>query len=93
VLCVVVPVAAYVLGIFLLYAWLTRSYDRFHLWLIAGTAALLVAPLLLAGAGVSMAWCLVVLSLSPWVTVVGYELRGHRHNAEVLAGLPEGHIA
>jgi hypothetical protein len=35
-----------------------------------------------------MAWCLVVLSLSPWVTVVGYELRGHRHNADVLAALP-----
>ena len=38
-------------------------------------------------AGLSMAWCLVVLSLAPWVTVAGYELRGHRHNAEVLAAL------
>jgi hypothetical protein len=34
-----------------------------------------------------MAWCLLVLSLTPWVTVVGYELRGYRHNAEVLAQL------
>jgi low temperature requirement protein LtrA len=88
VLCVVVPVAVYVFGIFVLYAYLTRSYDRFHFWLIAGTAVLLVAPLPLASSGVGMAWCLVVLSLSPWVTVVGYELRGHRHNAEVLASLP-----
>jgi hypothetical protein len=29
-----------------------------------------------------------VLALTPWVTVVGYETVGHRHNAEVLAALP-----
>jgi hypothetical protein len=29
-----------------------------------------------------------VLALAPWVTVVGYEAVGHRHNAEVLASLP-----
>jgi low temperature requirement protein LtrA len=88
VLCVVVPVAVYVLGIFAVYAFLTRSYDPLHLWLLAGSAVLLAAPVPLAGAGVSMPWCLVVLSLSPWVTVIGYELRGHRHNAEVIAALP-----
>jgi low temperature requirement protein LtrA len=89
VLCVVVPVAVYVLGIFAVYAYLTRTYDPFHLWLIAGSAVLLAAPLPLAAGGVSMPWCLVVLSLSPWVTVVGYELRGHRHNEEVIAALPQ----
>jgi low temperature requirement protein LtrA len=89
VLCVVVPVATYVLGIFALYAFLTRTYDPFHLWLIAGTAVLLVAPLPMAASGISMPWCLVVLSLSPWVTVVGYELHGHRHNAAVIAALPQ----
>ena len=31
-----------------------------------------------------MAWCLLVLALTPWVTVVGYELRGHEHNARML---------
>ena len=41
----------------------------------------------LAVAGVSLAVCLLVLALGPWVTVVGYELRGHRHNEEVLAAL------
>jgi low temperature requirement protein LtrA len=93
VLCVVVPVAVYVIGIFVLYAFLTRTLDGFHLWLLAGSTALLVAPLPLAAGGVSMAWCLIVLSLSPWVTVVGYELRGHRHNAEVIAALPDPHTA
>jgi hypothetical protein len=89
VLTTVVPVAVYVVGIFVLYAFLTRTLDRFQLWLLAGSVALLVAPLVLAGAGVGMAWCLLVLALSPWVTVVGYELRGHEHNARVLAALPE----
>jgi hypothetical protein len=28
-----------------------------------------------------------VLALSPWVIVVGYELRGHAHNARVLEQL------
>jgi low temperature requirement protein LtrA len=87
VLCVVVPVAVYAVGIFLLYAVLTRTLDRFHLLLMAATTVPLAAPLAMAAAGASMPWCLLVLSLSPWVTVVGYELHGHRHNARVLEQL------
>jgi len=44
--------------------------------LLAGTAVLLLAPVLLAGAGVSMVVCLVVLMFVPVVTVVGYETAG-----------------
>ena len=40
-----------------------------------------------AVADVSIEWCLLVLSLAPWVVVVGYELVGHRHNARMLAEL------
>jgi hypothetical protein len=36
---------------------------------------------------VPFAWCLLVLALVPWVTVVGYEAVGHRHNERVLAEL------
>ena len=36
-----------------------------------------------------MAWCLIVLMLAPFVTVVGYELLGHAHNAQVLERLTE----
>jgi hypothetical protein len=43
----------------------------------------------LSAAGVSVTVTLLVLALAPWVTVVGYEAVGHRHNAEVLASLPE----
>lgn len=34
-----------------------------------------------------MVRCIGVLALTPWVTVLGYAARGHRHNAEVLARL------
>jgi low temperature requirement protein LtrA len=89
VLTVAVPVAAYVLGIFLLYAALTRSFDPFHLLLIAGSAAVVVASVVMARSGVSMEWCIAVLALTPWVTVLGYETVGHRHNEQVLAALQE----
>ncbi len=87
VLTVAVPVAVYLLLVFGLYSTLTRSVDPFHLILVAVSAALIVASLLLASAGLSMQWSIAVLALAPWVTVIGYEVTGHRHNAEVLARL------
>jgi len=88
-LAVAVPVAAYAACLYLLYAQITRTLDPFHVALIIGTAVLLAIPVLLAAAGIDMVWCLAVLALSPWVTVVGYETVGHRHNAEVLAAIEE----
>ena len=84
---VAIPTAIFVAEVYWLYSTLTRSLDPFHVALIAGSAAVLVASVALAAGGATMAWCLLVLSLTPWVTVVGYELRGYRHNAEVLAQL------
>ncbi len=82
-----IPVAIYVLAIFALYTYLLGTVDRFHFLLVALSVGLLGAALAMAAGGVSIEWCLLVLSLVPWVTVVGYELVGHRHNAEVLADL------
>jgi len=87
VLTVAVPLAIYIVGIFVMYAALTRSFDPFHLLLLAGSAALVVAPVVMAEAGVALEWCLAVLALAPWVTVAGYEARGHVHNERVLATL------
>ena len=39
----------------------------------------------MAAAGDAVVWCLLVLALTPWVTVVGYETVGHRHGDRVLA--------
>ena len=87
VLTVVTPLAAFIAGFYLMYSALTRSFDPFHLVLVIGSAVFLALPVLLAEAGVSLEWCLAVSALAPWVTVVGYEAVGHRHNAEVMARL------
>jgi low temperature requirement protein LtrA len=84
-----IPVAIYVVGLFLLYAYLTQATDPFHFLLMGMSAAVLGAAVAMAAAGVSIEWCLLVLSLVPWITVVGYELVGHRHNAQVLAELDD----
>ena len=87
VLAVAVPLAAYVLLLYLLYAQITRTADPFHLLLIAFSAAVIGASVAMSAAGVNLVWCLLVLALTPWVTVVGYETVGHRHNERVLDSL------
>jgi len=79
------PVTLYVVCIYALYSLLTREIDPFHLWLLAGSAVWIVASVVMAAADVSIAACLLVLMLAPAVTVVGYELVGHRHKAAMLA--------
>ncbi|MFC5730367.1 MULTISPECIES: low temperature requirement protein A [Nocardioides] len=87
VLTVAIPLACYVMALYVFYAVISRSADPFHLLLIALSIAFLVAPVVMAAADINMVWCLLVLSLTPWVTVVGYETVGYRHNAAVLEGL------
>jgi energy-coupling factor transporter ATP-binding protein EcfA2 len=89
VLSVAIPVAVYGVMLYGLYAVLMRTRDALQVALGAGTLALLGASVGLAAAGVGMPVCLVVLALAPVVTVVGYETVGHRHNAQVIAGLAE----
>jgi low temperature requirement protein LtrA len=78
-LTVVVPVAIYTATIYFMYAVSMRAADAFHLWLIAGTAVMLVAAVLLVSAGLSLSLGLVLVALAPLVTVVGYETVGHKH--------------
>jgi low temperature requirement protein LtrA len=77
VLSVAVPVAAYVVSVFVLYRLLVPGLSLFHLGLVAGTLAVLAAAVGLAGAGVSTPVCLVVTALAPVVAVVGWETVGH----------------
>ena len=64
---------------------MVRTVDAFHVLLLVLTAVVLGVAVWLAAAGISMANCLLVVTLAPVVTVVGYELLGHRHAAEALA--------
>jgi low temperature requirement protein LtrA len=90
VLTVAIPVALYVVAIYALSFGLTRTpgltgtADPFHLVLIAGSALVVGASVVLAFSGAPLIWCLLVLALTPWVSVVGYETVGHRHGDRVL---------
>jgi low temperature requirement protein LtrA len=73
VLAVAVPLAAYVLVLHLLHGALIRSADARRLGVVAASAALVVVAVVLAAAGLGTVWCLAVLAVVPWVTVVGQE--------------------
>jgi low temperature requirement protein LtrA len=87
VLSVVIPVAIFVLALYVLYSVIFRTADGIHLWLVTGTALLLLASVLLAAAGAGVPASLLVVALAPVVTIVGYETVGHRHMAEALRRL------
>ncbi len=87
VLSVVLPFALYVATFYALYSVLLRTFDPFHLGLLAATATALAAAVVLAAAGVDMVACLLVVAVAPVITIVGYETVGHRHIAAVLERL------
>ena len=80
----VVPVAVFFVALFGIYSYLAGEFDPFHIGLFVGTLAVLVAAVGLAAAGASLGTCLIVITLAPAVVVVGYELVGHRHQADML---------
>jgi low temperature requirement protein LtrA len=92
ILSVAIPVAAYVFLYYGLYSLLMGAFDPFHVALLAGTAGVVALSVLLAAAGASTALCLVVLMCAPVVTVVGYEVLGHRHMARALERLWTGGV-
>jgi low temperature requirement protein LtrA len=85
VLSVALPVGVYILSIYVMYILMVRTLDAFHVLLVALTAVVLGVAVWLAAAGISMANCLLVVTLAPVVTVVGFELLGHRHAADAIA--------
>ena len=84
VLSVAIPVSLFLASIYAVYAYLVEEFDRFHLWLIGGSALVVALAITAASIGVSMPVCLLILMLAPLVTIFGYETRGHRHQAEAL---------
>jgi low temperature requirement protein LtrA len=81
VLCVAIPVLIFCVAYFVLYSILFRAVDAFHAWLALGMVLFLAAGVAFAAAGVPLGWCLLVVTLPPFVVVVGYETAGYRHVA------------
>ena len=84
VLTVAMPVTVFLGLIYALYYYLVRRLDPFHLILLGATAAVVAVAVLASLSGIGMATCLVIVMLAPAVTVVGYEVRGYRHQAAAL---------
>jgi low temperature requirement protein LtrA len=84
---IVIPVGVYLGLIYALYAYLVRSFEPLQLVLLAATASVIVLPIGLAYRGISMTTCLLVLMTAPMMTVVGYELVGHRLQDKALKRL------
>ncbi len=86
-LSMALPVTAFILIFFAIARWMLPGRDRFHGVLIAASLTVIVAAVVLAWTSVPLGVSLTMLMLAPWITVLGYELRGHRHVDEVLAHL------
>ena len=82
VLSVAVPVGLFLVSVIAVYSLLVGELDRFHIWVVLGTVAVLAVAVLLAAGGVGMPVCLLVVAASLLVPVVGYETVGHRHMVE-----------
>jgi low temperature requirement protein LtrA len=89
VLATAIPVGIATLVYFALYSSLIRGFDPFHLALLLGTFLVLAAAVFLAANGVSLGWSLIVVTLAPVVSIVGFESVGHRHMATALARIPD----
>lgn len=87
VLALVLPVGLFLLTVYLLHTLLLSAPDPFHLLLILLTLLVLGLAAGLAAAGASIPTCLLVLTLAPFVTVIGFETVGHRHQRRMLAEL------
>jgi low temperature requirement protein LtrA len=79
VLSVAIPVGVYIGLIYVLYGLMVGAWDALHVLLAVLTAGALAAAVVAAAAGVPMTACLLIVTLAPVVTVVGFEVIGHRH--------------
>lgn len=87
---VAIPVIVLLLAFFALYSLLIGAFDPFHVLLMGGALAILVASVLAAAAGAPLALWLSLVVAAPVVVIVGYETIGHRHQAARLAELLDG---
>lgn len=68
--------------------WITHQLlpgrDRFHTLLLTASGLVIAAGVGLALVGAPLGVCVIVLMVVPWISVVGYEARGHGHLQRVL---------
>lgn len=89
VLSVAVPLALCTGVAYWLAHLLLPGRDRLHTALLAASGLVIAIGVGLAVAGAPLGVCVIVLMVVPWLSVVGYETRGHEHVQRVLDRLRE----
>ncbi len=84
-LTLAIPVGVFLATIYLLYYYLARRFDALHILLLGATTAVFALSIVAAMLGLDLAACLVILTLAPIVTIVGYELEGYLNQKAALA--------
>jgi low temperature requirement protein LtrA len=84
-LATAIPLAIFLGLIYALHYFLVRHFDLLHVWLLLATVVVIAIAIGAAILGMSIVVCLVVLMFAPIITVVGYEVLGHRHQGEMLS--------
>ena len=79
VLTVALPTAIFATVLVSMYSYFFDQWDLFHGLLFGSMFAVLALAVILAAAGVSMAWCLLVVALAPLVVILGTEKWGAQH--------------
>ena len=84
-LSVALPVGVFLVVTYGLHYYLVRRWGRFDAWLLIASTTVVIATIVAAACGFSLAGCLLVLVLAPAVTVIGYETLGYRREADAPA--------
>lgn len=80
-----IPLAIFLGLIYSIHYFLVRRFDLLHVWLLIATGVVIATSIISAILGMNIVVCLVILMLAPIITVVGYEVLGHRHQGEMLS--------
>lgn len=84
VLAVAVPLALWMLLFFWLVHAMLPGRDLFHALLLVMMLVALAAAVAMGYSNLPLGWSLLVLALTPAISVVGYEVRGHGHLQRML---------
>jgi hypothetical protein len=83
VLAVALPVVGFLGLLHALYYYLVRRFRTLDAWLLITSNGAAVIAVIAASAGLSMAACLVILTLAPTVTVVAFEVLGSTQLSQI----------
>lgn len=74
-----IPVGIYIFSTYALTPLVKmKKLTSFHLSLLITTALLLALAVVLNAMGLGLGWCLLIVMLAPWITVIGHEMTDHQ---------------